>query len=169
MEGNSFNPLDVILKENKLTGPNYIDWKRNLNLVLTTQEYKFMLTMCARLLQVATLRKRMSRPISYGGRQMRWLVVIYWPPCLIYYNTIMRTWPQPMIWWWTSKKYLENRIVQIGKWLWRQSSIRRWQREPQYRIMFWRWSHIWMNWRSGSRDWRRKPSRYRAHVSNWVL
>ena len=45
--GGSFNPLSLILKENKLTGPNYIDWKRNLNLVLTTKEYKFVLTdMC---------------------------------------------------------------------------------------------------------------------------
>ena len=37
MGGDSFNPLSVILKENKLTGPNYIDWKRNLNLVLTAE------------------------------------------------------------------------------------------------------------------------------------
>ena len=44
MGGGSFNPLFVILKENKLTGPNYIDWKRNLNLVLTAEEYKFVLT-----------------------------------------------------------------------------------------------------------------------------
>ena len=42
--GGSFNPLSVILKENILTGLNYIDWKRNLNLVLTTEEYKFVLT-----------------------------------------------------------------------------------------------------------------------------
>ena len=42
--GGSFNPLFVILKENKLTGPNYIDWKKNLNLVLTAEEYKFVLT-----------------------------------------------------------------------------------------------------------------------------
>ena len=42
--GGSFNPLFVILKENKLTGPNYIDWKRNLNLVLIAEEYKFVLT-----------------------------------------------------------------------------------------------------------------------------
>ena len=42
--GGSFNPLSVILKENKLTGPNYIDWKKNLNLVLTAEEYKFVLT-----------------------------------------------------------------------------------------------------------------------------
>ena len=44
MGGGSFNPLFLILKENKLTGPNYIDWKRNLNLVLTAEEYKFVLT-----------------------------------------------------------------------------------------------------------------------------
>ena len=44
MGGGSFNPLSLILKENKLTGPNYIDWKRNLNLVLTAEEYKFVLT-----------------------------------------------------------------------------------------------------------------------------
>ena len=43
MGGGSFNPLSVILKENKLTGPNYIDWKRNLNLVLSSEEYKFVL------------------------------------------------------------------------------------------------------------------------------
>ena len=44
MGGGSFNPLFVILKENKLTGLNYVDWKRNLNLVFTAQEYKFVLT-----------------------------------------------------------------------------------------------------------------------------
>ena len=40
----AFNPLVVILKENKLIGPNYIDWKRNLDIVLTAEEYKFVLT-----------------------------------------------------------------------------------------------------------------------------
>ena len=44
MGGSSFNPLPIILKENKLIGPNYIDWKRNLNLVLTIEGYKFVLT-----------------------------------------------------------------------------------------------------------------------------
>ena len=36
-----FNPLFTILKDNKLTGPNYIEWKRNLDIVLTAEEYKF--------------------------------------------------------------------------------------------------------------------------------
>ena len=40
----SFNPLAIILKENKLTGPNYIDWKRNMDIVLTAESYKFVLT-----------------------------------------------------------------------------------------------------------------------------
>ena len=44
MGGSSFNLISLIRKENKLTGPNYIDWKRNLNLVLTAEEYKFVLT-----------------------------------------------------------------------------------------------------------------------------
>ena len=41
--GGSFNPLSITLKENKLTGPNYSDWKHNLNLVLTAEGYKFVL------------------------------------------------------------------------------------------------------------------------------
>ncbi|XP_058210811.1 uncharacterized protein LOC131323156 [Rhododendron vialii] len=40
----SFNPLAIILKENKLTGPNYVDWKRNLNIVLTTEGHKYVLS-----------------------------------------------------------------------------------------------------------------------------
>ena len=37
----AFNPLAVILKENKLDGTNYIDLKRNLDIVLTAEDYKF--------------------------------------------------------------------------------------------------------------------------------
>ena len=40
----SFSPLAIILKENRLTGPNYVDWIRNLNIVLTAEEYKYVLT-----------------------------------------------------------------------------------------------------------------------------
>ena len=34
----------TILKDNKLTGTNYVDWKINLNLVLTAEDYAFVLT-----------------------------------------------------------------------------------------------------------------------------
>ena len=44
MGKDSFSPLMSILRENKLTGPNYVDWKRNLNIVLTAEEYKYVLT-----------------------------------------------------------------------------------------------------------------------------
>ena len=30
----SFSPLVTILNQNKLTGSNYVDWKRNLDIVL---------------------------------------------------------------------------------------------------------------------------------------
>ncbi|XP_019233294.1 PREDICTED: uncharacterized protein LOC109213910 [Nicotiana attenuata] len=40
----SFNPLTSILNQNKLEGPNYIDWKRNLDIVLTAEGYKFVIT-----------------------------------------------------------------------------------------------------------------------------
>nr|XP_009606827.1 uncharacterized protein LOC104101115 [Nicotiana tomentosiformis] len=39
----AFNPFAAILTQNKLEGPNYVDWKRNLDIVLIAEEYKFML------------------------------------------------------------------------------------------------------------------------------
>ena len=39
----SFSPLVVILNQNKLTGSNYVDQKRNLDIVLTTEEHKYVL------------------------------------------------------------------------------------------------------------------------------
>ncbi|XP_077222071.1 uncharacterized protein LOC143855906 [Tasmannia lanceolata] len=40
----SFNPLAEILDENKLTGPKYLDWERNLMLVLTAAKVYWVLT-----------------------------------------------------------------------------------------------------------------------------
>ena len=41
----SFSPLVTTLnkKKKKLTRSNYVDWKRNLDIVLTTEENKFVL------------------------------------------------------------------------------------------------------------------------------
>ncbi|XP_020245173.1 uncharacterized protein LOC109823299 [Asparagus officinalis] len=44
MSSSSFNPLSAILNQNKLNGQNYVDWKTNLNIVLTTEGYKSVLT-----------------------------------------------------------------------------------------------------------------------------
>ena len=40
----SFSPLVTIFNQNKLTGSNYVDWKRNLGIVLTAEELKYVLT-----------------------------------------------------------------------------------------------------------------------------
>ena len=39
----SFSPLVTILNQDKLTD-NYVDWKRNLDIVLTAEEHKYVLT-----------------------------------------------------------------------------------------------------------------------------
>ena len=39
-----FSPLIAILNQNKLTGPNYVDWKRNLDIVLIIEEHRFVLS-----------------------------------------------------------------------------------------------------------------------------
>ncbi|XP_037495496.1 uncharacterized protein LOC119370768 [Jatropha curcas] len=40
----SFNPFTNLLTQNKLEDSNYMDWKRNLAIVFTAEEYKFLLT-----------------------------------------------------------------------------------------------------------------------------
>ena len=40
----SFSPLVVILNQNKLIGSNYVDWKRNLDIVLTIEKHKYVLS-----------------------------------------------------------------------------------------------------------------------------
>ena len=40
----SISPPVAILNQNKLIGSNYVDWKRNLDIVLTTKEHKYVLT-----------------------------------------------------------------------------------------------------------------------------
>jgi hypothetical protein len=39
-----FSPFLTILNQNNLTSPNYVDWKRNLDIVLTANGHKFVLT-----------------------------------------------------------------------------------------------------------------------------
>ena len=39
----SFSPLVAILNQNKLTKSNYVGWKRNLDIVLTAEEHKYVL------------------------------------------------------------------------------------------------------------------------------
>lgn len=40
----SFSSFSTILNQNKLTSPNYVDWKRNLDIVLTVDGHKYVLT-----------------------------------------------------------------------------------------------------------------------------
>lgn len=39
-----FSPLASILKDNELIGPNFVEWKRNVDIVLCADGYKYVLT-----------------------------------------------------------------------------------------------------------------------------
>ena len=39
-----FSPLATIPNQNKLTGTNYVDWKRNLDILLNAKGYKYVIT-----------------------------------------------------------------------------------------------------------------------------
>ena len=39
----SFSLLVTILNQNKMIGSNYVDWKRNLDIILTAEEHKYVL------------------------------------------------------------------------------------------------------------------------------
>ena len=40
----SFSPLIAILNQKELIASNYVDWKRNFDIVLTTKEHKYVLS-----------------------------------------------------------------------------------------------------------------------------
>ena len=40
----AFSPLATILIQNKLARNNFIDWKRNLDIVLTVEDHVYVLT-----------------------------------------------------------------------------------------------------------------------------
>ena len=40
----SFSQVIAIINKNKLTGSNYVDWKRNLDIVLTAEEHRCVLS-----------------------------------------------------------------------------------------------------------------------------
>ena len=40
----SFSPLIAIINQSKLTRSNYVDWKRNLDIVLIAKEHKYVLS-----------------------------------------------------------------------------------------------------------------------------
>ena len=44
INSSTFNAFAIILKQNNLMGSNCVDWKRNLNIVLTTLGYKYVIT-----------------------------------------------------------------------------------------------------------------------------
>ena len=117
MGGGSFNPLFLILKENKLTGPNYIDWKKNLNLVLTAEEYKFVLTdVCPPTPGSDSSKEDVEAYQQWrkADEMARCYILVSMSNILQHQHENMATTYDMMM---NLKEMFGNRIVQVGSWL----------------------------------------------------
>ena len=56
------SPLAIIFTQNKLTGKNYVDWKRNLDIVLTAENHKMVLPNPVLLSRLRNRTRRLTRP-----------------------------------------------------------------------------------------------------------
>ena len=72
-----FNPLAIIINQNKLTRPNYVDWKINLDIVLTTKGYKYILTEKHPDLPIANAPRPKIEIYEKWVKLMRWHIVIF--------------------------------------------------------------------------------------------
>ena len=72
----SFSPLAIILNQNKLTRSNYVDWKRNIDSVLTAEEHKFVLSEHVQTFLHYMLLSRKNNDMIVGRNLMRWLSAI---------------------------------------------------------------------------------------------
>ena len=83
MGGSSFNSLSVIFKQYKLIGPNYIDWKRNLDIywLLKSTNLCSLKYVLSNLVMRQPMRKlRLTRS---GRKLMRWRGITSWLQCQV--------------------------------------------------------------------------------------
>ena len=73
----SFNPLAIIFNQNKLIGPNYVDWKRNLDIVLIVKCYKHVLNEECPDLPNANAPRLERERYENGLKLIRWHIVIF--------------------------------------------------------------------------------------------
>ena len=72
----SFSPLVAILNQNKLTRSNYVDWKRNLDIVLTAEEHKYVLA------QPCPSFPSLDAPLEEKQRYDRGRNLMRWPSAI---------------------------------------------------------------------------------------
>ena len=98
MGGSSFNPLSVILKKHKLTGPNNIDCKHNLNLVLIVEGYKFVLTEKCSEQPGNEATNEEAHPYQKWKKANEMARCYILAPYQVYCNINIKIYPLPMTW-----------------------------------------------------------------------
>ena len=74
-----FNPLARILDDNWLTGPNYVDWKRNLMIVLSADKIGNVLTSESPELGLDNASWKKRKSLTSGMMMIIWQSAILWP------------------------------------------------------------------------------------------
>ena len=63
----AFSPLATILTQNKLTRNNYVEWKRNLDIVLTAEDHIYVLSTPCPPEPAANVAVVVKREIEWNG------------------------------------------------------------------------------------------------------
>lgn len=79
----SFSPFSTILNQNNLTSPNYVNWKRNLDIVFTTEGHKYVLTEACLDNIESNESEEENNELIAGRNLMRWQNIRSWPLCQI--------------------------------------------------------------------------------------
>ncbi|RWV91776.1 hypothetical protein GW17_00045905 [Ensete ventricosum] len=64
------NPLHGILDANRLTGPNYTDWLRNLRIILTTEKITYVLDIIVPTLEEGASKDKVARNVLARPRRL---------------------------------------------------------------------------------------------------
>ena len=109
-------PLASILNQNKLTGTNFVEWKRNLYIVLTAEDYLTALEdECPELPAANLPSEEESRAYNAWQKADNVDRVTYWALCPVCCNHRTSRLPQAMRSWRTSKKCLGIRTVHLDR------------------------------------------------------
>ena len=82
----AFSPLTIILTQYKLIGSNFIDWKRNLDIILTAEDHTYVLTTPYPEEPTVGATAAARHEFENGRSRMEWLVAICLPLWPAYCN-----------------------------------------------------------------------------------
>ena len=140
--------LRGILDTNKLTGPNYIDWLRNLRIIFTQEKV-------SNIMDTPTpdsLGEDASEEERATYKMWKMIVWLSNASCLspwaMSFRGSMRIWMFPL-YSLIIRSYMENKVELLDMRYQSSCSMLAWLKAPPYKCISWRWliwSLVWDSW-----------------------